>query len=248
MTRSLKPPRGIEIPAVILYDTTFSPALRDTWSQLRGLAWGRTETPSLSIEQIMELTGKSRSALYGHLRELRNRGALQWRPAEHATLIVSFDAPGRADPVQKSGQSRNSDSPDLLTSDRISNKKEKIRRIQKSGQSRNSDSPPKATTRQITDEYVRLLGYDPEDWAEGESKAAKWIGEHYAVEEFREAYQHFKIQKFWSDKRLSLRHLRTQIQEYFKSAITDSALLTDAGVQAEFIRNNPGKAPPGGKP
>jgi len=61
-----------------------------TWIQLRGLAWGQDETPQLGISQLSELTGKSRSTIFGHMALLRQWGALRWRSSEEGTLIVTF--------------------------------------------------------------------------------------------------------------------------------------------------------------
>lgn len=48
---------------------------------LRGLAWGKSETPPLSFDQLEDITGKSRATIYGHMRDLDTRGALRWRSA-----------------------------------------------------------------------------------------------------------------------------------------------------------------------
>lgn len=92
MTTPLLPPRGIFVPTSIIYSQTISPAMRDTWLQLRGLAWNNGETPAISVRQISELTGKSMPTIYGHMANLRDRGALRWRPAQTGTIIVTFDA------------------------------------------------------------------------------------------------------------------------------------------------------------
>jgi len=91
MSRSLLPPRGIFVPSRLIYARNLPPAILQTWVQLRGLAWGAYETPSLSFNQLFEITGKSQSSLYGHLTFLRNWGALRWRPSGTGIFIVSFD-------------------------------------------------------------------------------------------------------------------------------------------------------------
>lgn len=92
MPRPLLPPNYINCSRVdLLFDTSLPPAVFHTWFQLRALAWNATETPPLSIEQLVELTGKSRSTLYGHMRILDTRSALRWRTASDARLIVSFN-------------------------------------------------------------------------------------------------------------------------------------------------------------
>ena len=79
---------------------------------LKGLAWGQSETPPLSFEQLEEITGKSRATIYGHLRVLDTRGALRWRSAGDATLIVSFIPLGDPEPLEELPESRNLDNSD----------------------------------------------------------------------------------------------------------------------------------------
>ena len=55
MTRPLLPPRGVYVPARMIYDNQLPPALILTWIQLRGLAWGGMVTPPL------RMTGTCRS-------------------------------------------------------------------------------------------------------------------------------------------------------------------------------------------
>jgi hypothetical protein len=90
MTRPLLPPRGVFVPSALIYDQDLPPAARDTWIQLRGLAWGRQETPALSFIQLAGMLGKKRSTLYEHMRLLRARGALRWRPGSTSEIIVVF--------------------------------------------------------------------------------------------------------------------------------------------------------------
>lgn len=90
MPRSLLPPRGVFVSSYLVYDKDIPPTVRDSWVQLRGLAWGRLETPSLSIQTISELTGKHKSAIYEHLRLLQARGALRWHPGSKSEIIVVF--------------------------------------------------------------------------------------------------------------------------------------------------------------
>ena len=90
MPRPLLPPRGIFVPSTVQYDKTIPPAIRDTYSQLLGLAYGKSETPPVSLQQLSELFGKSISSLYGNMAFLRDRGALRWRTAQDGTIIISF--------------------------------------------------------------------------------------------------------------------------------------------------------------
>ena len=90
MSRTLLPPRGIFVPTSVMYNHEYSPSVIHTWIQLRGLAWDRTETPPLSMNQLSGITGKSQSTLYGHLALLRSWGALRMRNSEKGTFILSF--------------------------------------------------------------------------------------------------------------------------------------------------------------
>ena len=115
MPRPLLPPRGVIVPTEIMFGMNLSPQVRDTWVLLRALAWGRQETPRLSLRQLTELTGKEQSTLYGHMAHLRDRGALRWRPAGEGTLIVSFPdfASSEADASQNSNILENASAPSV---------------------------------------------------------------------------------------------------------------------------------------
>ena len=90
MPRPLLPPRGIFVPVSLIYDRDLPPTVRDTWIRLRGLAWGRQETPSLALIQLSDILEKKRSTLYEHMRVLQARGALRWRPGNTSEIIVVF--------------------------------------------------------------------------------------------------------------------------------------------------------------
>lgn len=143
-------------------------------------------------------------------------------------------------------QSENSDSASLKESRiLIDSKAIKDRAIRKSGKSENSDSPPitsaveapPATTRAITDAYVALLGFDPGTWAAGESTAAKWIAERYTVEKFQAAYRHFKAQKFFEDKRVSLRYLKQNIGDYVQYRNDHTVVAANAPTAKRVVPN-----------
>lgn len=91
MPKPLLPPRGLFVPTTLIFDKALPAAAKDTAVQLRALAWGQDETPPLSITQLEEITGKSKSTLYGHMRLLRLRGALRWRSAGTTEIIVAFE-------------------------------------------------------------------------------------------------------------------------------------------------------------
>lgn len=90
MTKSLLPPKGIMAQTALLFEHNISPALRDTWLQLRALAWGAQETPELSMPQLEALTGKKARTLYAHLKEAREISLLAWRVSTRKSIIISF--------------------------------------------------------------------------------------------------------------------------------------------------------------
>jgi len=66
------------------------PAVFLTWLQLRGLAWSGTDTPSLCLQDLVELTGKSKVTLTRHLDHLQLMHALRWHSTEPGKIIVTF--------------------------------------------------------------------------------------------------------------------------------------------------------------
>lgn len=135
------------MPAPLLYDKTLPPVVRDTWARLRGLAWGKDETPPLSLDQICELLGIGQSTLYGHMLILRQRAALQWRAAGNKTLIVSFaDCPADL--------SRNLEKPTPFIKPKTKPLKPEGGALQKSGESKKLESGPPAV--EVFREVTRL--------------------------------------------------------------------------------------------
>ena len=53
MPRPLLPPRGVFVPSELIYNPDLSSNPLRTWIQLRGLAWGKSETPQLSMNQLL---------------------------------------------------------------------------------------------------------------------------------------------------------------------------------------------------
>jgi hypothetical protein len=76
-----------------------------------------------------------------------------------------------------------------------------------------------ARKRAIQDAYLAELGYKLKsgEWSAGESRAAGYIAEDFSVEQLVAAYRHYKAQKFWADKRLTLRYLAGQMAEFVGS-------------------------------
>lgn len=128
----LKTPKYANIPGDILFDRRIPPAARDTYSQIRAVAWGKPETPAFSIDEMEALTGKTRSTLYEHMRLLRHVGALLWRPAGKSDIICSFQK------IEGLGQSEKSDS--LNSNKRIVITDLRDHRLTINSQSEKSDS------------------------------------------------------------------------------------------------------------
>jgi len=90
MPRPLIPPRGAFVSSAVIYDESLSDTMKATYMQLLGLAYGKSETPSLSFQQLSKITNKAIGTLYKHMGALRDRGVLRWRTAQDRTIIVSF--------------------------------------------------------------------------------------------------------------------------------------------------------------
>ena len=75
------PPKYITVPSAIAYgldNCAGLPAVvRMTWIMLRGMAWGRNSV-NVTMQDMMEVTGLKRSAVYAHLRLLRDCSSLLW--------------------------------------------------------------------------------------------------------------------------------------------------------------------------
>ena len=144
MTRPLLPPRGIFVPTWLIFNDDIPSEIFCTWVQLRGLAWGLQETPALSMEQLEQITGCSRSTIFRHMGFLRSRGALRWRSAHKATIICfpveyrSFPEMGvPADPMPVDSQNAESPSPPPSTNIYTISEEEK-----REGESANPESRP----------------------------------------------------------------------------------------------------------
>ena len=89
MARPLLPPKFVMVPADIVYDSTLPAGVFMTYVQLRGLLWGmEEESQDFTIKQLMEVTGLSRSALYGHLGILRSSGWLLSSSTHYSRITI----------------------------------------------------------------------------------------------------------------------------------------------------------------
>lgn len=212
MPRPQWPPDYVNGSIHVLLDDSVPDGAYRLYQKLCALAWGEP-TLSISFDRLMELTALSRTRIYEYARILRlRRGLLSYVVRNNAFECSFF-------PTVKNPGKRDLLSPLGLGSELPTNQvpKSKPPTSRNPGKRDNGQIPAGAGTNAIKDEYVRLLGYKPLDWVQGEATAAKEIGEHYTVEQFRAAYQHYKGQEFWKDKRLTMRHLKTQIPEFLRS-------------------------------
>lgn len=90
MGKPILPPRYVNVPAGPVYDEDLPDGVLRTYVQLRGLAWGKERMEHVTVKEIMEVTGKSRSTIYGHLGVLRDRGWLLFNSAHYSWLTVEF--------------------------------------------------------------------------------------------------------------------------------------------------------------
>ena len=93
MPRPLIPPDYVNASSEKVYDISMPDGAARTYYQLLGLAYkskGKGSTPSLSMDQIMALTGKKQSTVYGHMTLLRDRSWLQFSTAQDGTFVFTF--------------------------------------------------------------------------------------------------------------------------------------------------------------
>ncbi len=89
MARPLLPPKFVAVPADIVYDTSVPAGVFRTYVQLRGLLWGKeAESQEFSMKELQEVTGLSRSALYGHLGILRDCGWLLSSSTHYSRITI----------------------------------------------------------------------------------------------------------------------------------------------------------------
>jgi predicted DNA-binding transcriptional regulator AlpA len=74
----------------MIFNLQFPPAVLVTSIQLRCLAWGSRVTPAFSMQELSQITGKSKATLYMRLSQLKSLTSLQWRSIGRGKMIVSF--------------------------------------------------------------------------------------------------------------------------------------------------------------
>lgn len=165
----------------------------------RGEAWPKYDT-------LCAETGYERAAVARALKHLESiPGLLEITHRDGTSNLYrpAYIAYGKDDPLSKA----NYTPPQKRTTPPIKSelKGEPVSRTKKE-----NDAPPVPNhTASIQAEYESLIGQklDRREWVKQEGAAAKRIGERYTVEQLRRAYRHYKAEKFWADKRLTLNYL-----------------------------------------
>lgn len=133
MARPLLPPKFVAIPADIVYDTTMPAGVFRTYVQLRGLLWGKEEeSEDFTIKELMEVTGLSRSALYGHLGILRDCGWLL-SSSTHYSRITIYAMHGGAQKAEETVDKPVDKPVDNLSRNLDSSIKEEVKELKDSG-------------------------------------------------------------------------------------------------------------------
>jgi DnaA N-terminal domain/IclR helix-turn-helix domain len=99
------PPSYVNAPVSIAY-AEVDDALMVTMIRILGLCWAYDykRTPALTPEQVAELTGRPRSTLYRHLKQLRD---MQWLRVDQAgrRIILRPVQAGKVEPAEKEATS-----------------------------------------------------------------------------------------------------------------------------------------------
>ncbi len=169
--------------------------LRVTLATIRNTLGYHKKRFRLSLSKMQKMTGLSKQGVLNGAELAEKRGTIKREQDGGVTIWVVNTVDQSVNTVDQTGQHS-----------RPPSKKESNKR--KVGE--NPTSIIKAT-------YIKLLGYKPDDWAQGEAKAAKTIGAKWTPEQLSTAYLYYKSQSFWSDKRLRLRNLKDLLPEYFKN-------------------------------
>jgi hypothetical protein len=82
--------QGIFIPTHLIYHPHLSPAILVAWVRLNCLAQDGRIAAALSIQQLVQFTGKSQVTILRHLSQLKSISALDWRSTEDGKIIISF--------------------------------------------------------------------------------------------------------------------------------------------------------------
>jgi hypothetical protein len=88
--KSLIPPFFIKVPPQTLYDLTLPSSVHRTYEQIIGLCWQRDDdaTPPLTVQELCVITGLRERRMWGHLRDLRYKGLLDWEKLKGGDRLV----------------------------------------------------------------------------------------------------------------------------------------------------------------
>lgn len=219
--RVILPAKYVNTSAAVVYNKEIPAVIRDTYTQLKGLAMGNLATPPVTMPELVDITGKSQSQLYEHLHVLVRSGALLWRHVQGVGYIFSFCQDGLNPEWAKAALSEKSE---LLNKTLIKPKSLGVSGISKlKAVSSVSEKSEKAILREWSAHYVSWLGYDPENPTLQDDQALLWLAERYTPEQVAEVYCHMKSEKgkngvvFWADKQIKPRHLRARVPEYHRA-------------------------------
>lgn len=175
-----------------------------------GTAWPEYDT-------ICAETGYERAAVARAIKELEAIPGLLSITRRDGTSNLyrpAYIAYGKDDPLSKANLTPYQKRTTPPTKSEL--KEEPLSRANKKNTGGEKTAPqPDNPTAGIQAEYESLLGrkLEKSEWSRGESAAAKAIGGKYTPAQLRAAYQHYKAQSFWKDKRLSLKYLSQNMHD-----------------------------------
>lgn len=192
MTRAAYPPKYVNVPVDVLLDRSIPAAVRDTYIQIRALAWasGYEKTPPFTFAVLAQMIGKDRSTVYEHVRLLGERSQLLFEDAGNSAYTFLFPSSYSENSYNvegvSSGSSENSEDAILSTSLNPINTKTKKRTLKSHG-SENSDTtlahPAVIAYRKITHITANTVQRDMitarvpvEDVERWEESLKHWLG------------------------------------------------------------------------
>jgi hypothetical protein len=95
MPSDIIPPDYVNVPSFYVYSKAVPPVVKETFIQLRGLAWKSKyqETEPHTTAELAEMLGKSSDTIYEHMRILRDASWLLFRKSGYSAYIISFPPP-----------------------------------------------------------------------------------------------------------------------------------------------------------
>jgi hypothetical protein len=87
----------------------------------------------------------------------------------------------------------------------------------------------------LLEAYHNELGYDPPSWGKERSGAKRLVTGEYTIDDMLRCYRHFKAEKFWQRKHVSLTYIAQQIGAW-KAAQTKNT--SDKELEKWYRENN----------